>query len=682
MLEIVIIMKNEYPFLVELPKESGNGLKFEQRLFCGCGHKQKTKLTVRRILLKNPGNVYEDNHDIENVTCDRCGQKFSIFNNLIGLKQNQTVLVEVEFVSEALRLKGKTIRNLFRNKKYYGYDHVKDELFERTVKDLIFHDSLNSKIGIFIHMDETKNANSIGVELSGASVSAPLLFTANPNKNKRLDLFSLSNTKFFESFFSYASSVNYKGLEVAFDFWDELLSLGYDYSSIYKEKFFEDFRISKRINSEIREGKPFFYTMKKNMFGGESPMKRKFDPGDYVNRIQKMAEITSVMICFPPISTLLKTKGLEFVHSGFKKGYLAPQCILNSNNATNAYRITEVSCGYYCDTKQPKGTTPFPIGKGLQEGKNKRHEDDLKISPIIFKSISEPDDALVIYKFNREKILSKSEIEHIFQKYDSQSVVEVMSRIISSSNARDNKLNVRHINHILKNKIFQSESDNWVNLYYDTINSLNLIVEIIKIRKQEGKASKLGKLAKISDEKLFEIKTFEKLKVLHDEMTAVYRALEDESKDLKYRQTVAKHIRLNAKKNLFDFKVIPNLNELSKEGLVMHHCIYTYLNDIASGEYIAIRVKDTVSKERATMGVKVVNGKLYLQQLKGYYNSRPTALLIDNALDFCKTAKITIESGHLHQSDIQSNPSLERRMKEYLDPTSANILRAKMLSKK
>jgi len=279
--------------------------------------------------------------------------------------------------------------------------------------------------------------------------------------------------------------------------------------------------------------------------------------------------------------------------------------------------------------------------------------------------------------------LSKTEMESLFQRLNSEDVILVMSRLILGTNMRNVKLDMRHLNHIIKNRLFEDQAHDWLGIYYDTINSLKLIVDIINARKEQGKSiSGLGKLMRISDEKLFEIKNYQKLKVLHDEMTAVYRAMEDEGKDLKYRSVEKQYSAMNSKVNMFDFKVIPNLKELSKEGLVMHHCIYTYLNDIASGNYLAVRVKDLISKERATMGLKVEGGKPHLQQLKGYYNSRPTALLIETVLAYCESMGIDIQSQYLHTGDIQPNLSLEKRMREYLDPEEAVKIRMKSKSKK
>ena len=298
------------------------------------------------------------------------------------------------------------------------------------------------------------------------------------------------------------------------------------------------------------------------------------------------------------------------------------------------------------------------------------------------KNINETDDALIIYHFHLKKILTKPEIENLFLKFDSEEVIYIMSKIVSGANLRSTKLSIKHIFHILKNKLYSDNSDEWLTIYYDTINTLNLIVDILKNKETNKKNNKYIDLSRISENKLFEIKNYDKLRELHDEMFAVYRAMEDENKDILFRQIVKEHKNLNFEFNHFEFKVIPNLKELSQEGLVMKHCIYTYLNDIVKGGYLAIRVKDKISKEKATLGLKIEKKELFVQQLKGYENSRPTHLLIHSVLEYCKGQNITIESNHLHRSDIQPNISLEKRMKNYLPKEMAEKMRKKLSNKK
>ena len=674
-------MKTEYPFLVEMGREGGVNRKGEQHLFCRCGHKQKVKVGLKRILLKNLENVYEDRYDVESIKCEKCNETFSVVNNLLGIKQGHNILAEISFESDILELNGKTIRNLKRNRKYFHYVESESSINNFVVTDIVSYDSATRQISVFTDSTDMKNGGYSGNLLSSSS-SEPILGQVSTSKNMKLEVFDLSKPKTVESFFSYDGSVNYLNLEVAFDYIDGILLDSYDYQSLCDEKFLSDFRVSKSIWVETVNGKTVRYIMKKDMFGRNSFIKKKLDIGDYVNRLQKFSEICFVFTSFPFISTFYKTKGLAFIYDAYKGGYLASQNVLDYHVATGPMKIVEVCCRHYYEKHNVINS--LILGSEEQNGK-KGHEqgDDFRLSPLMFKSILVPEDAMVIYKFSMKGIVSKTEIESLFQRFDSKDVIEVMAKLVSGGNMRSVKLDMRHLNHILKNRLFEESSNDWLGIYYDTINSLRLIVEIIRTRKEQGKnISGLGKLVRISDEKLFEVKNYPKLKTLHDDMSAIYRAMEDEGKDLKYRSVVKEHVKMNSKLNMFDFKVIPNLNELSKEGLVMHHCIYTYLNDITSGSYVAVRVKDLISKERATMGLKISSGKLHLQQLKGYYNSRPTQLLIETALAYCESMGVVIQSAHLHQNDIQPNPSLEKRMREYLDPQEAARLRMKAKSKK
>jgi hypothetical protein len=673
-------MEKEYPFLVEMGNEGGSNRKYEQRLFCRCGHKQKVKAGIKRILLRNAESVYEDKYDVESIRCERCGEDFSVLNNLLGIKQGHNILAEISFESENLEVRGKVISSLKRNRKYFHYVESDDSLANFVVTDIISFDSANRQVSIFTDSTDMKNGGFSGNLLTSSSAN-PVLGQTNTTKNSKMEVFDLSKPKLLDSFFSYDGSVTYLNLEVAFDYIDRLISDGYDYDSLYTEKFLSDFRVSKHVIEEEVNGKTFKYVMKKDMFGSGSLLKKKLDAGDYVNRLQKFSEICFVFTSFPSISTLYKLKGLGFIHDAYKGGYLAPQNVLDYQRATNSMKIIEVCCRHHF--RNPDAHQNIFLDKvAKSERQEGLPDDEFRISPLMFKAIREPEDAMVIYRFHKKALLSKTEMESLFQRFDSEDVILVMSRLVSGTNMRNVKLDMRHLNHILKNRLFEDQAHDWLGIYYDTINSLKLIVDIINARKEQGKSiSGLGKLMRISDEKLFEIKNYQKLKILHDEMTAVYRAMEDEGKDLKYRSVVKQYSTMNSKVNMFDFKVIPNLNELSKEGLVMHHCIYTYLNDIASGNYLAVRVKDLISKERATMGLKVEGGKPHLQQLKGYYNSRPTALLIETVLAYCESMGIDIQSQYLHTSDIQPNPSLEKRMREYLEPVEASKLRMKAKSK-
>lgn len=661
----------EYPFIVET--KSKNELKkndSSQILFCKCGNKQKSNLTVRRTILKNSENLFEDKHCLDKIKCSNCQNVYDIDNNIYGIKLGQIILVEVSFQRETLEMKNKKIYSLKKNKKYYYFDVKNEEIKSKTIIDSIIYDS-ESKI-ISCYIDEI----TLSTDLENEKKNNQINFFLNGNQ-KGFKFFHLNDNEFVNSFFEFNEFINYCNLEECYFFIDELLSNSFDYECLNSEKFINNFRISSKIHDEQIDNKIEKFIYQKDLFGTGKLIKKKLNIGDYLNKLIKFSEIAFVFITYPPISSLYKMKSLDFVYDGFKHGFFCDENILNQYNATNASKILEISCkSYYLEQNNKFKLNDYSNRKQLND-----FDDGFKLSPILLKKINDTDDALVLHKFYEKNILTKQEIEGLFNKYDGQDIILLFSNLVIGVNLREVRLTLKHFNHILKNKFYEDNRDEWLSIYYDTINSLKLIVELINNKQfKEKEKLKYKNLVKLSENKLFETKSFIKLKELHDEMFAIYRALEDEGKDLLFKNVVKKYKNLNQEINFFSFKVIPNLKELSKEGLVMKHCIYTYLNDITKGGYLAIKVKDLISNEKATLGLKIKDKNLYIQQLKGYENSRATELLIGTVIEFCNKNDIKIDNSILHNVDIQPNPSLEKRMKDYLDKKTSLEKRKKIIN--
>jgi len=664
---------NNYPFVVELSKNQKNNKIYNQILFCTCGNKQKTKLTIKRTLLKNTETLYEDKYSLNEIVCSNCSKKYDLLNNIYGLKSKNNLLVEIGFSIENIVLQENKLKSLKKDKVYYYFDEEQEELKSFILTDILIYDEKNKEFKLF--SDDSLMAYNFIDSLSKLD-SKKENSKLNTKQNK-LKVFNYTEPNFINNFFDFDETINYKNLENSFFYFEDLLKSSYEYKDLMEENFLKNFKISSKIYIEKDNEVEKFFVYQKDRFGSGSLIKKKLNTGDYINKLIKLSDITSIFLTFPPISTLYKTKGLDFVLQGYNKQFFCSNLVLEYNNATNTNKILELCCRDFYDSKR---TTNFDSDKFDSE--KTENNEVFKFSPLIVKNINETDDALVIYQFHLKKILTKAEIENIFLKFDSEEAIRVMSKIVTGANLRNTKLSIKHIFHILKNKLYLDNSEEWLNIYYDTINTLNLIVDILKNKEINKKNNKYINLSRISENKLFEIKNYDKLKELHDEMFAIYRAMEDENKDILFRKIVKDHKNLNYELNHFEFKVIPNLKELSQEGLVMKHCIYTYLNDIVKGGYLAIMVKDTISKEKATLGIKIENNNLYAQQLKGYENSRPTHLLIHHVMEYCKQLDIVIESNHLHKSDLQPNMSLEKRMKNYISKEQAEKMRKKLSIKK
>lgn len=654
---------NKYSFIVDLGKTQKKDKIYNQILICSCGNKQKSKITVKRTILKNTETLYEDKYSVEEIKCNNCKEQYDILNNLYGIKYQHNILVEIGYEREEIKLNKNHLFLLKKNKLYYYFDYANDELKNFVLTDFLIYDKKNRELKYYI--DESM----LSFNLFDENLNSVEKYRTKNLKQNKLKVFDLQDVNFINGFFDFDETINYLNLENCFNYYEDLLKNTYEYEMLMNEKFLNNFKISSKIHELEENGIIKKIVYNRDPFGTNKLVVKKLNVGDYLNKLIKLSNITSIFLDFPSISSLYKTKGLDFIISGFQKGFFCSSVILQNNNATNTNKILECCCKFYF--------------KNDKVELNVNQSEDFKFSHLIIKNINDSEDALVLYRFYKKNMLNKQEIENIFLKFDSQSIIKVFSKIVYNPNIRSVKLDIRHISHILKNKIFNGEHDEWLNIYYDTINTLNLIVGILKDKKDESKSfKKYSNLTRISENKLFEIKNYDKLRELHDEMFAIYRAMEDESKDTIFRNVVKKYNELNSILNSFEFKVIPNLKELSQEGLIMKHCIYTYLNDILNGGYLAIRVKDKISKEKATMGLKISDKKLHLQQLKGYENSRPTALLITTVLNYCEQFKIIVESNQLHRSDIQPNESLEKRMKNYLPKLKALEMRKKMNEKK
>jgi hypothetical protein len=119
--------------------------------------------------------------------------------------------------------------------------------------------------------------------------------------------------------------------------------------------------------------------------------------------------------------------------------------------------------------------------------------------------------------------------------------------------------------------------------------------------------------------------------------------------------------------------VVPTLESLNKEGLIMQHCIYTYLNRICERQYLAVHVQHLISNERATIGLIRSGKTLEFEQLKGYQNSRATKEMIETVMKFCRENGIAMNSGR--NSDLTPTKTYQKKMSDYLSEEELESVR-------
>ena len=170
-------------------------------------------------------------------------------------------------------------------------------------------------------------------------------------------------------------------------------------------------------------------------------------------------------------------------------------------------------------------------------------------------------------------------------------------------------------------------------------------------------------LLELQDNYIYRIKNNKELKEIHDDLAARYGAIKDVKKAEFYKKATKELEIMNTVIGDIALTVVPTLEDLNKEGMMMGHCIYTYLDRVVNRDYIAVHVQHIISNERATLGLFRKNGGLEFDQLKGYRNSRASREMIEGVLEFMDINKIKSQS---RNSDLTPSSTSQVRMGDYL----------------
>jgi hypothetical protein len=179
----------------------------------------------------------------------------------------------------------------------------------------------------------------------------------------------------------------------------------------------------------------------------------------------------------------------------------------------------------------------------------------------------------------------------------------------------------------------------------------------------------------LKEKMIFKCKDYKTLKDIHDDYSSRFNAMKDLRKAEIFKKAISYFENLNTVIGDVEFNVVSTTERLNLEGLQMNHCIYTYLNRICDGNYLAINVNHLITKEKATAGFVRNGNKLELEQLKGFYNSRATKELIETTIDFCNKNKISINT---FNSDLTPDESRQRLMPGQMTELELNDYRNKV----
>lgn len=189
-------------------------------------------------------------------------------------------------------------------------------------------------------------------------------------------------------------------------------------------------------------------------------------------------------------------------------------------------------------------------------------------------------------------------------------------------------MSYEHMLDIFTKKYSEAGEIGWLTMYVDTIRML--------------------KLAEKDATLIFEPKNIEELIKLHDELSKNFSI--DKMLVPLYLKAVKPFLKLSQSVSgqgyNTRFELIKTVDELQHEGDSMEHCIASYANYVASGNYIAFRVFEDDTNGRFTLGLHREGSELLFDQLKGTRNHPASVPACQATLEFCNKNGISVAVEH------------------------------------
>lgn len=225
------------------------------------------------------------------------------------------------------------------------------------------------------------------------------------------------------------------------------------------------------------------------------------------------------------------------------------------------------------------------------------------------------------------------------------------------------KMNYQYVCHITKmvdndNKIGKStQLHSLMQLYGDTI-SMMIDMEI-----------------DVSD--ILKIKNSKNLHDLHDYLTQSYQIIKDKKLSENLKTHTLKYKNTESEVDGVKFVILDSPERFYEESDYMNHCVKTYFQSTAKGNYVIYSVEDLNTKERATLSIRIsyTEDKVpyySFDQLKAKNNKRASENIIGSTLKFIKKFfKINQWISHDLELQKKSEKTIED---EALDNIVINII--------
>lgn len=651
-------------------KTYSNKNQDKQELHCKCGEIFRFNGKVKRAIVINSQGTFQDSKSIDIIICPACNRKYPDNEKAIIISPNEGTLLSIKFFRKNyINSKNENIFYLFKERIYAYYNDNK--INYASVFDHLCFNETTKQTALFID-----NVNFQDVRhLSSKSVNI---------NNKMLEknifqILGLTNTTFLIQFFGYSQNIEYIDLEESFQYFLSLEPYMADMDDFKKLDFLKEFYDSYKIydGEEItsqNDKRKYKYRLIPDSYGFGSVEQVELNVGEYLEIILEISKIFCCTTNFSNITTIFLTKGWNFYNKFINGDFICNSNVYKKEKSTYPTKIIETSINYTHEGK-------------MRITKNIKNVERLRISPILYENISENKDMKYLFDFNNLGLITKTQLESLFQKFPAENIYGAFAILCESNNTSIN-LNLRHIEHIIKYKLWDGYRDNAFLLeYLDTVKTAGLIVEyqgkvaefVTKNRNHlsESELKSYENYLKTKENIIFEAKTSRQLKTMHDTLSSLYAIFQDAEEAEKYMQIVRPLSNLmNDMIDEIEFTVIPSAMELHKEHLVLGHCIQTYLKQINSGKYLAIHVQDTISNERATMGLLRDGNTFCFEQLKGYKNSRATKYMINKVKEYLSKHKI---SQGTFYNDLNPSPTSEIKMSDYLSAEEVEKIKKQKL---
>ncbi len=692
----------KYPYIVDIGLSTFRPSKFNsksssgQELFCRCGGRLKYQQKVKREILIVNVPVYQADYDLEAISCPYCNEIYDEKNKINILEPNTGSLMEVSFFTKKHTLEdGSKVWRLVKQRFYAYYD---EKLPQNGVKEILVYDEISfnyntGELSIFIDNSNFKDTYT-GIIIKSVLETdkegqEPFL---EQNISNQISFYTLDKVK---QFFTFNSEIIYNNLESCFEYLKEIGENQIDFDKLKKSEytyistFWEEYKIHlEKIDKKNTFEYKRYRFVEDEFSATNEKVKMEFHSGSYLNSLYTIAISIFSLQLYPSLITIFLTKNFKFFDSFIKSDTIVNPNVFKFHGATYPAKIIEIAANYTRTGSKKVLNSKFSQRIEDKQNEVKQTENEyLQISNLIFKKISQEKDINKLKAFYEKNYLTKLQLEQLYQKYSENDLYSVFG-FLGESDKRD-VLEFRHIEHIIKYKLYKDIGSDFINVYCDTIKILKDIVRTqptvikhinsnVSISTKEKESLSVYLTIKESD--VFEKKSGNDLKKFHDNLSILFSVFQDAAKVEAYANAIEKFENINVDIDFYQFEIIPSAYELQREHKVMKHCINTYIDRIIRGNYLAVRVVDRISNEHSTLGINVDYKNLKFDQLKSYQNSRSSPYLINAVMKFFTYAKIDSSNGSAWDLKPDGEKSMRDSRKEVLALDKCQKFRMKLLA--